>query len=80
MGYDKVMYGKKLKGVIRSTVVTADAAGKVAHHWPKVSVKGHVDQVVEAVKALEEASESGREPKPDAAHRLDRIGARQLAA
>ena len=48
---DKVMYGKKLKGVIRSTVLI-DAAGKVAHHWPKVSVKGHVDQVVEAVKAL----------------------------
>ena len=48
---DKMMYGKKLKGIIRSTVVI-DAAGKVAHHWPKVSVKGHVEQVLEAVKAL----------------------------
>ena len=28
------------------------AAGKVAHHWPKVSVKGHVDEVIAAVKAL----------------------------
>src|SRR5690242_10132854 len=48
---DKVMYGKKMKGIIRSTVVI-DGKGKVAHHWPKVSVKGHVDEVVEAVKAL----------------------------
>ncbi len=48
---DKVMYGKKMKGIIRSTVLI-DKAGKVAKHWPKVSVKGHVDEVVEAAKAL----------------------------
>jgi peroxiredoxin Q/BCP len=40
-----------MKGIIRSTVLI-DGAGKVAHHWPKVSVKGHVDDVIEAVKAL----------------------------
>src|SRR6476620_4285123 len=45
---DKVMYGKKMKGIIRSTVVI-DKTGKIAHHWPKVSVKGHVDEVVETV-------------------------------
>jgi thioredoxin-dependent peroxiredoxin len=48
---DKIMYGKKLKGIIRSTVLI-DKAGKVARHWPKVSVKGHVAEVVDAVKAL----------------------------
>ncbi|HUJ63252.1 MAG TPA: peroxiredoxin [Kofleriaceae bacterium] len=48
---DKVMYGKKMKGVIRSTVVI-DKTGKVAHHWPKVSVKGHVAEVVDVVKQL----------------------------
>ena len=48
---DKVMYGKKMKGIIRSTVLI-DKTGKVAQHWPKVSVKGHVDEVVAAVKAL----------------------------
>ena len=48
---DKVMYGKKMKGIIRSTVLI-DAAGKVAQHWPKVSVKGHVAAVVDAVKGL----------------------------
>jgi peroxiredoxin Q/BCP len=48
---DKVMYGKKMKGIIRSTVLI-DKSGKVARHWPKVSVKGHVAEVIEAVKAL----------------------------
>lgn len=49
---DKVMYGKKMKGVIRSTVVI-DKSGKIAQHWPKVRVKGHVAEVVEAIKALD---------------------------
>jgi len=49
---DKVMYGKKMKGVIRSTVVIGKD-GKVVKHWPKVSVKGHVADVVATVKALE---------------------------
>ena len=48
---DKVMYGKKMKGIIRSTVVI-DKAGKIAHHWPKVSVKGHVAAVLDAIKAI----------------------------
>jgi peroxiredoxin Q/BCP len=48
---DKVMYGKKMKGIIRSTVVIG-RDGKVAKHWPKVSVKGHVAEVVDAVKDL----------------------------
>ena len=48
---DKVLYGKKMKGIIRSTVLIDDK-GKVAQHWPKVSVKGHVAEVVAAVKAL----------------------------
>ena len=48
---DKVMYGKKMKGIIRTTD-NNDKTSKIAHHWPKVSVKGHVDEVVEAVKAL----------------------------
>ena len=48
---DKNMYGKKMKGIIRSTVLI-DGDGKVAAVWPKVSVKGHVDAVLEAAKAL----------------------------
>ncbi|MEJ7597229.1 MAG: peroxiredoxin [Kofleriaceae bacterium] len=48
---DKVLYGKKSKGIIRSTVLIG-SDGKVVQHWPKVSVKGHVAAVLEAVKAL----------------------------
>jgi thioredoxin-dependent peroxiredoxin len=48
---DKVLYGKKSKGIIRSTVLIGKD-GKVVRHWPKVSVKGHVDEVVDAVKQL----------------------------
>jgi peroxiredoxin Q/BCP len=48
---DKVMYGKKMKGIIRSTVLIGKD-GKVARHWPKVSVKGHAAEVVDAVKEL----------------------------
>ena len=55
---DKLMYGKKMKGIIRSTVVI-DPAGKVARHWPKVSVKGHADDVIAAVKELAKSAKPG---------------------
>jgi peroxiredoxin Q/BCP len=48
---EKVLYGKKSMGIIRSTVII-DRDGKVAKHFPKVTVKGHVPAVIEAVKAL----------------------------
>ncbi len=48
---DKVLYGKKSKGIIRSTVLIGPD-GKVLKHWPKVSVKGHVGDVIASVKAL----------------------------
>jgi len=48
---EKVLYGKKMMGIIRSTVII-DQDGVVARHFPKVSVKGHVDAVVDAVREL----------------------------
>jgi thioredoxin-dependent peroxiredoxin len=48
---DKVLYGKKSKGIIRSTVLIG-TDGKVAKHWPKVTVKGHAAAVLAAVKEL----------------------------
>ncbi|CAN5766665.1 thioredoxin-dependent thiol peroxidase [soil metagenome] len=45
------MYGKKMMGIIRSTVLIGKD-GKVVKHWPKVSVKGHVADVVDSVKEL----------------------------
>ena len=48
---EKVLYGKKSVGVIRSTVVIGPD-GKVAQVWEKVRVDGHADEVLEAAKAL----------------------------
>ena len=45
---EKMMYGKKTVGVIRSTVII-DPTGKVAHHWKSVRAKGHVDKVKEVL-------------------------------
>ncbi|CUH81673.1 Putative peroxiredoxin bcp [Tritonibacter multivorans] len=48
---EKNMYGKKSMGIERSTFLI-DAEGKIARIWRKVKVPGHVDEVLEAVKAL----------------------------
>jgi peroxiredoxin Q/BCP len=48
---EKNMYGKKSMGIERSTFLI-DAEGKIAQIWRKVKVLGHVDEVLEAVKAL----------------------------
>lgn len=49
---EKVNYGKKYMGVERSTFLI-DKGGKIARIWRKVKVAGHVDEVLEAVQALE---------------------------
>jgi peroxiredoxin Q/BCP len=43
---EKMMYGKKVQGVIRSTFLI-DGAGKVAKVFPSVKVDGHADKVLE---------------------------------
>lgn len=48
----KNMYGKQARGVERSTFVI-DAAGKLVKEWRGVKVPGHVDEVLEFVKALD---------------------------
>ncbi|MBN2335804.1 thioredoxin-dependent thiol peroxidase [Candidatus Bathyarchaeota archaeon] len=47
----KKMYGREYMGVVRSTILI-DPEGKVAHVWPKVKVKGHVDAVLTRLKEL----------------------------
>ena len=42
----KLLYGKQVEGVIRSTYLI-DPQGLIRHTWPKVSVKGHVQEVIE---------------------------------
>jgi len=47
---EKQMYGKTYFGVERATFLIAD--GKIAKMWRKVKVPGHVDAVLDAVRAL----------------------------
>ncbi len=42
---DKTMYGKKVMGTERTTVVVG-ADGKVEHVFPKVKLDGHVSDVL----------------------------------
>lgn len=48
---EKSMYGKKYMGIERTTVLI-DAEGVIRNIWEKVKVKGHVDAVLAAIKAL----------------------------
>lgn len=49
----KKMYGKESLGVERSTFLI-DAEGRLRREWRKVKVKGHAEEILEAVKALNE--------------------------
>ena len=48
---EKTLYGRKFLGIERSTFLL-DAAGKLRREWRKVKVKGHAEEVLDAVKAL----------------------------
>lgn len=47
----KKFRGKEYIGVIRSTFLI-DPEGKIAHIWPKVSVKGHPEEVQKVLSEL----------------------------
>ena len=47
---EKSMYGKTYMGIERSTFLIKD--GEIVRAWRKVRVPGHVDEVLEAVRAL----------------------------
>ena len=48
---EKNMYGRKVLGIERSTFLI-DAEGVLRREWRKVAVRGHVEEVLEAIKAL----------------------------
>ncbi|MEE2692841.1 MAG: peroxiredoxin [Pseudomonadota bacterium] len=48
---EKTLYGRKFMGIERSTFLI-DGKGVIRKIWRKVRVPGHVDEVLEAVKAL----------------------------
>ena len=48
---EKKMYGNTYWGIERTTFLIG-ADGKIVKIWPKVKVKGHVDEVLAALNAL----------------------------
>ncbi len=48
---EKSLYGKKFMGIVRSTFVI-DKEGVIRKIFPKVKVKGHVDEVLAVIKTL----------------------------
>lgn len=48
---EKSLYGRKYMGIERATFLVG-ADGVILRVWPKVKVKGHAAEVLEAVKAL----------------------------
>ena len=48
---EKNMYGRKVMGIERSTFLI-DSEGVLRREWRKVKVDGHVDEVLDALKAL----------------------------
>lgn len=50
----KVMCGRESEGILRSTFLV-DPKGVIRHAWPKVSVKGHVDEVLKVLGELQGA-------------------------
>jgi peroxiredoxin Q/BCP len=47
----KSMYGKQVRGIERSTFII-NKEGILNHEWRKVSVKGHVEEVMTVLKSL----------------------------
>ena len=52
---NKIMYGKKVKGIERSTFLIG-ADGLLKEEWRGLKVPGHVDDVLAAVKALNQST------------------------
>lgn len=50
----KSMYGKQVRGIERSTFLI-DPQGVIRHEWRKVSVPGHVDEVLAVLKSLQKS-------------------------
>jgi peroxiredoxin Q/BCP len=52
---NKIMYGKKVKGIERSTFLVGPD-GVLKQEWRGLKVPGHVEDVLKAVKALKKAA------------------------
>ena len=52
---NKIMYGKKVKGIERSTFLI-DGGGVLRAEWRGIKVAGHVEEVLQAVKDLKQVA------------------------
>jgi peroxiredoxin Q/BCP len=52
---NKIMYGKKVKGIERSTFLI-DGGGVLRAEWRGIKVAGHVEEVLNAVKDLKQVA------------------------
>ena len=52
---NKIMYGKKVKGIERSTFLI-DPQGMLVAEWRGIKVAGHVEEVLKAVRSLKKAA------------------------
>ena len=52
---NKIMYGKKVKGIERSTFLI-DPSGVLRAEWRGLKVAGHIEEVLAAVKTLKQAA------------------------
>ena len=51
---DKIMYGKKVRGIERSTFIF-NSKGLLCHEWRKVNVKDHATEVLEVISKLKKS-------------------------
>ena len=54
---NKIMYGKKVKGIERSTFLIG-SDGLLKQEWRGLKVPGHIDEVLKSVKALKKAEKA----------------------
>jgi len=52
---EKNMYGKKVRGVARTTFITGPE-GKIRHIFNKVKPEGHAEQVLEYLKEAQKGA------------------------
>ena len=75
----KVMYGKEVEGVIRSTVLIAPD-GVVAHHWPKVKAEGHAEEVRSKLVELQGGATAAAAKKKVAKTKVTKKKVKKVAA
>lgn len=60
---EKQLYGRTYMGIVRSTFLV-DEKGKLVHEWRNLKVKGHVDEVVAAIRAMNKRRRPAAKSKP----------------